>query len=42
MKPILRELRIFYYEVALSEISPLHADVPFIVMRLNDLKGQRP
>ena len=40
--------RIWFYELALSQIDPLHADVPEIVRtlcalcdRLNELKGQR-
>lgn len=37
----LRELRIAYYTRALSEIHPLHPDVPHIVRTLQQLRDQR-
>lgn len=40
-RPLIREMQLRYYRWALAEISPLHADVPYIVRRLNDLRRTR-
>lgn len=37
MNPLLRELRIFYCRWALSEMHPLHPDVPKLTLYLRDL-----
>lgn len=41
-KPLIREIKILFYKWALAEIAVTHDDVPRIVMRLNDLKAERP
>jgi hypothetical protein len=38
--PLWRRFLIFYHEAALSQIHPLHEDVPYIVQRLNSLERQ--
>jgi hypothetical protein len=40
-RPLWRELRIAYYELALQQINPLNDDVPYIVARINELKAER-
>lgn len=41
MKALWREWRIAYFSAALRQINPLHADVPGIVIRLNQLVRER-
>lgn len=41
LKPFWLELAIRYYELALSQIHPLHRDVPYIVERINTLQAER-
>jgi hypothetical protein len=41
MRAILLELRIMYYEWAMREIDPLHPDVPWLTLHLNELKFER-
>jgi hypothetical protein len=38
LQPVFRLLALVYYEWAMSEIDPLHPDVPEIVLRLDELK----
>lgn len=39
--PLWREMRLAYFEWALREIHPLHADVPHIVLHISRLQAQR-
>lgn len=32
--------RLFYYELALKQIDPLHPDVPFIVTTINQIRSE--
>lgn len=41
LRPLVRELAIFYYRRALAEINPTHADVPLIVRSLHSLLAER-
>jgi hypothetical protein len=41
MKALWLEWRIAYYRAALRQISPMHPDVPEIVVRLNRLTSER-
>jgi hypothetical protein len=38
LSPVLRNIALHWYRWALSEINPLHPDVPFIVQRINELE----
>lgn len=38
LEPLVRHWQIFFYRWALSEINPLHEDVPLIVLKLNELR----
>lgn len=41
LKPLLIELQLAYLHWALREIDPLHADVPYIIVRINYLEAER-
>jgi hypothetical protein len=41
LRPLIREARLFYFRWALSEIDPLHEDVPMIVHAINRLEAER-
>lgn len=36
--PVWRMWCLFYYEAALSQIDPMHEDVPALVLRINELR----
>lgn len=38
IEPVLRNIALHWYRWALSEIDPLHPDVPLIVCRINELE----
>jgi hypothetical protein len=41
LEPLVRHWQIFFFSWALTEINPLHEDVPYIVRRLNELRSPR-
>lgn len=41
IRPLLREFSLWYFRRALKEICPMHADVPFLVHRINALTFER-
>ncbi len=41
LRPLTIEWQIFYTRWALSEIPPLHEDVPMLVTRLRNLRAER-
>ena len=41
LRPLVREAKLAYLRWALREIHPLHADVPQIVLAVNQLQAER-
>ena len=41
IRPLLREVALLYYRRARKEMSPLHADMPLVVLRILDLERER-
>ena len=41
LRPLWRELALFYFSRAMREIHKLHPDVPYITHRIRDLTAER-